>query len=187
MHLTQLKHRAAVLLAALAAVGVSAVLPAPAQARPASVTGPVRPNVRVADGAYLVQSSNGKCLEPQFGDIRNFVPVVLHDCTASASQTWTIISNDDGTVSLRNTKSGRCLDVLYGLTFDFVPTIQYDCHPGPIQHWTIGDFFGGTKVFTNQNSGKCLDVQYGFSGDSAPVQQFTCHFQNPQGWNLKPF
>jgi len=186
MHLTQLKHRAAVLLAALAAVGISAVAPASAQARPAPVSGLVRPNVSVAPPVFLLRNSNGKCADVQFGDTRNFVPVVMHECTTGASQTWVTINNDDGTISLSNAKSNRCLDVLYGLTFDFVPTVQYDCHSGPIQHWTITDVFDGTKLLKNQNSGKCLDVQYGFPGDSAPVQQFTCTAADPQRWNLKP-
>jgi glucose/arabinose dehydrogenase len=128
-----------------------------------------------ADGAAIVGSASGRCLDVYSGSTQLKARVVIYTCHGRANQTWRLTTTGELRVY---DNPARCLDVDNGDITSPAIVQTYACNGAANQRWTINA--DGTIV--GVQSGLCLDVTGGETANNSEVELYTCHGGDNQRW-----
>ncbi|MDX3710225.1 ricin-type beta-trefoil lectin domain protein [Streptomyces europaeiscabiei] len=149
----------------------------------ASVSGSTAPDIdalRVqgipgTNGAALVGSASGRCLDIEKNTYVNATQAQLWDCSGGRNQTFTQTSRGELVVY-----GNKCLDAYNSGTTNGTKVIIWDCTGGTNQKWTANS--GGT--ITNNLSGLCLDASNAATANGTKLILWTCTGAANQKWTL---
>ncbi|AXB42309.1 RICIN domain-containing protein [Amycolatopsis albispora] len=157
------------ILAALAALGTSAALPASA--------GPLVGNDPFVAPAgrqdwHIFNANTHKCLEIENSTLDNGGQAQQWSCANIATMRWTAVPVDGIWFRLINANSGKCLEI-ENSSFD---------NGGNAQQWTCGSYnmqwrtvrAGYAWHIVNRLSGKCLEIENSSGDNGARAQQWQC-------------
>ncbi|MFJ8107632.1 RICIN domain-containing protein [Streptomyces sp. NPDC096132] len=127
------------------------------------------------DGAALVGSASGRCVDIEKNTYVNATQAQIWDCSGGRNQTLQQTSR--GELVVYGTK---CLDADNNGTTNGTKVIIWDCTNGTNQKWTAHS--DGT--LTNNLSGLCLDASGAATANGTKLILWTCNGQSNQKWTL---
>ncbi|MEU3601247.1 RICIN domain-containing protein [Streptomyces sp. NPDC006798] len=166
--------RAAVVLAALTALGPGMVPTAAAE-------------TAVRAGTYTVSVlHSGKCLGPRGNSAADGALIVQQPCDGRPSQRVTLVATGgyEPNTFLFRTASGKCWDVQGDSKDSYTPIIQHTCHgrwnqwftPHDDQHpWTGSVLRTGTGGWTDRDRWRVLHVYNASTADDTHLIQYAPH------------
>jgi hypothetical protein len=116
---------------------------------------------------------SNRCLDVPGAATANGTLLAIWDCTGSANQNWTALSN--GALQVYGNK---CLDVPNHSRATGTRVAIWDCNGGTNQQWTLNA--NGTVV--GRESGLCLDVTAAGTANGTAVVLWTCSGGTNQQW-----
>jgi len=176
-----IRSRAAgLMMAAAAAVGLTAVAALPASAS-TSPAGYYKIFVQVSGAAPPM------CLQPAGADRGAGEAVVQQPCANIEAQNWAPISIGGTSYQFLNQASGLCLDTRGGAA-SHTPIEQWPCNTISNERWSWPHGFpDGMWPLRSQVAGSssyCLDVPGASTQAGLGVQIYTCNGTTAQAWGI---
>ncbi|MCA2215484.1 RICIN domain-containing protein [Jidongwangia harbinensis] len=128
-------------------------------------------------GARLVGTQSGRCVEVPGAATGNGTRTQLGDCTGAAHQTWTHTSARQLTVY----GGTKCLDASGQGATNGTAVIIWDCNGQANQQWNVRA--DGTIV--GVLSGLCLDATGAGTANGTTINLWSCHGGANQQWALR--
>ncbi|MDQ0585602.1 RICIN domain-containing protein [Streptomyces rishiriensis] len=128
------------------------------------------------DGAALVGSASGRCVDLDKNTNVNGAQAQLWDCSGGRNETFTQTSRGELVVY-----ADKCLDAEKSGTTNGTKVIIWDCTGGTNQKWTVHS----DGAVTNNLSGLCLDAANAATANGTKLILWTCGGQDNQKWTLK--
>ncbi|MEU1519785.1 ricin-type beta-trefoil lectin domain protein [Streptomyces sp. NPDC005811] len=127
------------------------------------------------DGAALVGSASGRCVDIEKNTYVNATQAQIWDCSGGRNQTLQQTSR--GELMVYGTK---CLDADNNGTTNGTKVIIWDCTDATNQKWTVH----ADGTLTNNLSGLCLDASGAATANGTKLILWTCNGQSNQQWTL---
>lgn len=89
--------------------------------------------IKYGSSYKIIIRSSGMCIRPSGTSKR--ASLVQRTCNNESIEKWTITTNSDGTVVLKNSSTGYVADLDYGLSIPGTAIIIYPSHGGNNQKW----------------------------------------------------
>ncbi|MFJ4622385.1 ricin-type beta-trefoil lectin domain protein [Streptomyces sp. NPDC088812] len=121
----------------------------------------------------ILSHASQRCLDVVGGRPAAGAPLMIWDCSGSASQRWTFPS--DGTMRTL----GMCVELADGSTADGAGLRLAACDGGPAQRFELNHRHDVVSGLAD----KCADVVDGATGNGTRVQVWTCGGQDNQKWS----
>ena len=143
----------------------------------------------IEEGNYTIQSmlDNNMVVDVTAGLTGNGVNIQLYSSNGSGAQKWQLVSNGDGTYTIKNATSGKVLDVYAGHTYNGANVQTYESNGSCAQKWRATENSDKTYSFFSMCSGKALDVKYGNSSNGTNIQIYDSNGSPAQKWRLAAY
>ncbi|RYZ66227.1 MAG: DUF1929 domain-containing protein [Proteobacteria bacterium] len=134
---------------------------------------------------YMVRSkASAKCMDVAAQGSDNGIAVQQYECNKTAAQSFRLIQNQNGGLSLANLNSNKCID-LAGVSKDNGGLVhQWDCLGTPNQTLNFAPQSDGSFQIRFAHSDRCLDVPAFSADNSVRLQQWDCGTGANQGFYL---
>jgi hypothetical protein len=127
-------------------------------------------------GAALVGTQSGRCVDVPNSSTANGTQVQLWDCTGGSQQRWTYTAAKQLTVY-----GTKCLDAYGQGTSNGTPVVIWDCNGGANQQWNVN----ANGTITGVQSGLCLDANGAGTANGTKIIIWGCHGGANQQWSLR--
>lgn len=140
----------------------------------------------IKEGNYTIQSAikEDMVVDVFAGSAMNGANIQIYGANGTDAQKWQIVSNDDGTYTIKNVASGKALDVFAAGTYDGANVQTYTFNNTCAQKWKVEKNNNGTVSFYSMCSKKALDVSGGRSDNGSNIQIYSPNGSKAQEWRL---
>ncbi|MEK0215967.1 RICIN domain-containing protein [Bifidobacterium mongoliense] len=142
----------------------------------------------LANGSYVVKSSMKQSMVADVagGSVSNGAEVRLWQANGTAAQTWRVIHDEQGYVTLINARSGKALDVAGGNASNGARVQQYDSNNSYAQKWIAVSGQGNTVTLCSAlGLDLVLDVAGASTQNGATMQLYGSNGTAAQRWVIR--
>lgn len=142
----------------------------------------------LANGSYVVKSSMKQSMVADVagGSVSNGAEVRLWQANGTAAQTWRVIHDEQGYVTLINARSGKALDVAGGNASNGARVEQYDSNNSYAQKWIAVSGQGNTVTLRSAlGLDLVLDVAGASTQNGATMQLYGSNGTAAQRWVIR--
>jgi hypothetical protein len=142
----------------------------------------------LANGSYVVKSSMKQSMVADVagGSVSNGAEVRLWQANGTAAQTWRVIHDEQGYVTLINARSGKALDVAGGNASNGARVQQYDSNNSYAQKWIAVSGQGNTVTLRSAlGLDLVLDVAGASTQNGATMQLYGSNGTAAQRWVIR--
>ncbi|MDN6024623.1 RICIN domain-containing protein [Bifidobacterium mongoliense] len=139
----------------------------------------------LANGSYVVKSAMRQSMVADVagGSISNSAEVRLWRANGTAAQTWRVMHDEQGYVTLINARSGKALDVAGGNASNGARVQQYDSNGSYAQKWiAVYEQGGAVTLRSALGLDLALDVAGGSTQNGARMQLYATNGTAAQQW-----